>query len=164
MEEFVRGGGTLVTFAQAGQLVLDEFDVPVRDAVAGMWGNDFWAPGSTLRVKVDTSSPLAYGMPEDALVAYLAGGQVYETVPGPRSSNVRRVVTYVDRDILQSGWLLGEEAIADKAAMVSIKHGEGTIVMIGFRAQHRAQTHGTFKLLFNALMGEGHDPKKQGTG
>ena len=155
LEAFVKNGGTLVTFAQAGDLVLDEFNVPVRNAVAGMQGNDFWAPGSTLKVKVDTSSPFAYGMPEDALAAYLAGGQVYETVPGARSNDVRRVVTYIDRDILQSGWLLGEEAIANKAAMVSVEHGAGTIVMIGFRAQHRAQTHGTFKLVFNALVGGG---------
>jgi len=35
-----------------------------------------------------------------------------------------------------------------------VDHGEGQIVMIGFRAQHRAQTHGTFKLFFNALVGE----------
>ena len=154
LNAFVENGGTLVTFAQAGQLVLDEFDVPVRDAVAGRWGSEFWAPGSTLKVKVDTSNPYAYGMPEDALIAYLAGGQVYETVAGARSGDVRRVLTYPGRDILQSGWLLGEEAIADKAAMVSVKHGEGTIVMIGFRAQHRAQTHGTFKLFFNALVGE----------
>ena len=154
LNTFVENGGTLVTFAQAGQLVLDEFDVPVRDAVAGKWGNEFWAPGSTLKVKVDTSSPFAYGMPEDALIAYLAGGQVYETVAGARSDDVRRVAVYPGRDILQSGWLLGEEAIADKAAMVSVEHGEGTIVMIGFRAQHRAQTHGTFKFFFNALVGE----------
>ena len=155
LEAFVENGGTLVTFAQAGDLVLDEFDVPVRNAVAGMSGNDFWSPGSTLKVTVDTSSPFAYGMPEDALAIYLAGGQVYETVPGARSSDVRRVVTYIDRDILQSGWLLGEEAIANKAAMVSVEHGDGTIVMIGFRAQHRAQTHGTYKLFFNALVGGG---------
>ncbi len=153
LDAFVRNGGTLVTFAQAGDLVLQGFDVPVRNAVAGMWGNEFWAPGSTLKVDVDTSSRFAYGMPERALAAYLAGGQVYETLPGARSSDVRRVVTYIDRDILQSGWLLGEEAIANKAAMVSVDHGDGTIVMIGFRAQHRAQTHGTFKLVFNALVG-----------
>ncbi len=154
LEAFVESGGTLVTFAQAGQLVLDLFEVPVRDAVAGKWGNEFWAPGSTLRVEVDTSSPFAWGMPEDALATYLAGGQVYETIPGARSADVRRVVTYRDRDLLESGWLLGEEAITGKAAMVSVAHGEGQIVMIGFRAQHRAQTHGTYKLLFNALVGE----------
>ena len=92
-------------------------------------------------------------MPERALAIYLANGQVYETVPGARSSDVRRVLTYIDRDILQSGWLLGEEVIANKAAVVSVQHGQGMVLLIGFRAQHRAQTHGTFKLLFNALMG-----------
>ena len=152
LEAFVENGGTLVTFAQAGDLPIDEFELPIRNAVKGMWGNEFWAPGSTLKVDVDTSSPFAYGMPENALATYLAGGQVYETVAGARSSDVHRIVTYIDRDILQSGWLLGEEAIADKAAVVSVEHGEGTVLLIGFRAQHRAQTHGTFKLFFNALV------------
>jgi len=153
LEAFVQAGGTLVTFSEAGDLAIDEFDLPVRNAVSGMWGNEFWSPGSTLKVEVDTSSPFAHGMPEKALATYLANGQVYETVPGARSSDVTRVVTYIDRDILQSGWLLGEAEIANKAAVVSVQHGQGTVLLIGFRAQHRAQTHGTFKLLFNALMG-----------
>ena len=153
LEAFVQAGGTLVTFSEAGDLAIDEFGLPVRNAVSGMWGNEFWSPGSTLKVEVDTSRPFAHGMPEKALATYLANGQVYETVPGARSSDVRRVVTYIDRDILQSGWLLGEAEIANKAAVVSVQHGQGTVLLIGFRAQHRAQTHGTFKLLFNALMG-----------
>jgi hypothetical protein len=62
-------------------------------------------------------------------------------------------VTFADRNILESGWLLGEPVIAKKAAMVSVRHGSGRIVLIGFRPQHRAQTHGTFKLMFNALLG-----------
>ncbi|NNM33623.1 MAG: peptidase M14 family protein, partial [Gemmatimonadetes bacterium] len=152
LEEFVENGGTLVTFAQAGDLALDELDLPVRNAVRGVWGNDFWSPGSTLRMQVDNTTPFTWGMPEDALATYLAGGQVYETVPGGESADVRRLATYPDRDILHSGWLLGEATIANKAAMVAVEKGRGTILMIGFRAQHRAQTHGTFKLLFNALM------------
>ncbi|MCG8470063.1 MAG: peptidase M14 family protein [Gemmatimonadetes bacterium] len=152
LDAFVENGGTLVTFARAGELALADLDLPVRDAVEGMWGNEFWAPGSTLHIDVDTSHPYTWGMPEKALAAYLAGGQVYETVPGPRSSSVRRLATYPDRDILQSGWLLGEESIANKAAIVAVEKGQGTVLMLGFRVQHRAQTHGTYKLLFNALM------------
>ena len=122
-----------------------------------MSSSDFWAPGSTLKVEVDDTHPFAYGMPEDALATYLAGGQVYETIAGARSSDVERIATYIDRDILQSGWLLGEETIANKAAIVAIEKGEGSILMLGFRAQHRAQTYGTFKLLFNALVNGSQD-------
>ena len=59
---------------------------------------------------------------------------------------------WAPRDLLESGWLMGENHIAKKAAMVSAKYGEGQLVLVGFRTQARAQTHGTFKLLFNALV------------
>ena len=152
LDAFVENGGMLVTFAEAGDLALDEFDIPVRNAVSGLSGDEFWSPGSTLHIDVDNEDPLAFGMPDRALATFLAGGQVYETVPGAQSSNVRRLATYPARDILQSGWLLGEEAIANKAAIVSVDKGQGSLLMLGFRAQHRAQTHGTFKFFFNALM------------
>lgn len=152
LEQFVENGGLLVTMSQAGELALADMDLPVSNAIDRAWGTDFWAPGATLRVDVDTSSPFTYGMPERALAAFLANGQVYETESGAQSANVRRLVTYPHRDILESGWLLGEEAIADKAAVVAVDKGEGTVLMLGFRVQHRAQTHGTYKLLFNALM------------
>jgi len=152
LEAFVDDGGTLMTFAEAGDLPIEEFHLPVRNVVAGLSGNEFWSPGSTLKVKVDTDNPFAYGMPEDALALFLAGGQVYETLPGPDSERMDRIVTYVDRNVLQSGWLLGEDVIADRAAVVSVAHGEGTVYLIGFRAQHRHQTHGTYKLVFNALV------------
>jgi hypothetical protein len=152
LEAFVTAGGTLVTFAQAGGFAIDKLHLPLRNVVEGLPSRDFWSPGSTLRVHVDTTDPLAFGMPTDALATFLAGSQVYQVLPTVESERVERPVTYVDRDILQSGWLLGEEHIADKAAMVSVDHGKGTVVLIGFRAQHRAQTHGTFKLLFNTLV------------
>ena len=47
---------------------------------------------------------------------------------------------------------MGEENLARRAAVVSAKMGQGKVVLIGFPAQHRAQTHGTYKLLFNALL------------
>ena len=152
LQAFVQKGGTLVTFAQAGDLPIQRFGLPVRNVVAGLAPREFWSPGSTLRVRFDHQHPLGYGMPSDGLALFLAGCQAYEVTSTDRSQDVHILSTYVDRDILQSGWLLGEQVIAKKAAAVAVKHGEGTVVLIGFRPQHRDQTHGTFKLVFNALL------------
>ncbi|MCH7475033.1 MAG: hypothetical protein IIA27_10205 [Gemmatimonadetes bacterium] len=136
----------------------------MRNIVDGLSSTEFWSPGSTLKVTVDNTNPLAYGMPSNALATVLANNQVYQVVPSDRNERVERIVTFVDRDLLQSGWLLGEDVIAKKAAMVSVGHGRGKVVLIGFRVQHRAQTHGTFKLVFNALMSGGTDSDDVATG
>ncbi|MGE0865639.1 MAG: peptidase M14 family protein, partial [Vicinamibacterales bacterium] len=152
LQAFVEKGGTLLTFANAGDLAIQRFGLPLRNVVAGLPSKQFWSPGSTLKVSFNTSNPLAYGMPAEGLALFMAGGQVYEVTSTDRSHNVDILATYNDRDILQSGWLLGEQVIARKAAAASVKLGEGKVVLIGFRPQHRDQTHGTFKLVFNALL------------
>ncbi len=156
LEAFVETGGTLVTFASAGDLPIQEFGLDVRNVVAGVPNTEFWAQGSTLKVDIDTDHPLAWGMPEDGLVVFFGANQVYEVQPSRDGEGATRVASYIDRDILQSGQLDGEDLIAERAAMLSVEHGEGQVVLIGFRTQHRAQTHGTYKFLFNALVG-GHE-------
>jgi hypothetical protein len=149
LQAFVQKGGTLVTFGQAADLPIQRFNLPVRNVVAGLSPKEFWSPGSTLRVRFDPRHPLAYGMPRDGYALFLAGSQAYEVTT--TSPNVEIFATFVEREILQSGWLLGESVIAKKAAAVVVSHGEGRVVLLGFRPQHRDQTHGTFKLVFNAL-------------
>ncbi|MBI2615975.1 MAG: peptidase M14 family protein, partial [Gemmatimonadetes bacterium] len=152
LKQFVQSGGTVVTFGEAGEFAIEKLEVPIRDVVANLPTKEFWSPGSTLRIHVDTAHPLAFGMPEQALATFLQGNHAYEVVPTATNEKVERIATFVDRDLLQSGWLLGEDRIAKKAAVVAVQQGQGKVVMIGFRAQHRAQTHGTFKLVFNTLV------------
>jgi hypothetical protein len=91
-------------------------------------------------------------MPEEGLALYLAGNPVFEILPSAFNDRYETIARYADRDLLASGWLIGEQMIAGKPAMIAARLGKGEVVLIGFRAQHRAQTHGTFKLVFNALL------------
>jgi glutamine amidotransferase-like uncharacterized protein len=74
--------------------------------------------------------------------------QLTEGFNSQRSSVVAR---YPNTNVVASGWLKGEELMAGRAAVVSIDMNPGKIVLFGLRPQHRAQTHATFPLLFNAL-------------
>ena len=61
------------------------------------------------------------------------------------------VARYPNTGVIASGWLKGEELMAGRAAVVSIDMNRAEVVLFGLRPQHRAQTHATFPLLFNAL-------------
>jgi hypothetical protein len=63
LRQFVEQGGTLVAFSAACDYVLEEFNLPVRNALARVRPDEFGVPGSLLRVDVDPSLPLTYGLP-----------------------------------------------------------------------------------------------------
>ena len=107
----------------------------------------FYCPGSVLRIAVDTSQPVAWGMAADS-AAYFQGSRAFET----SDSSVRSVARYAPADaVLMSGWLLGADRIANRHAVLDVPFGAGRVVLFAFRPQFRAQPHATFKLLFNAL-------------
>lgn len=151
IKEFAEKGGTLVAFNESCDFCIEKLALKVKNGLT-FKPKEFNCPGSTLKAKVDNHHSLAYGMPEDTLILFW-NSPAFEILPSENNEKYEVVVRYPERDILQSGWLVGEEKIAKKIAMLSIKYGEGRVVLIGFRPQHRAQTHGTFKLLFNALIG-----------
>ena len=150
IKEFVEAGGRLVALDHASDFAIDALGLKVRNVVEGLDFRSFWCHGSTLHANVDNTHPLAYGMPEEALVFYL-DSPTFEILEAFNADRYRIIVDYPAKNLLQSGWLIGEEKIAGLASMLSVKVGKGEAVLVGFRPQHRAQTHGTFKLLFNCL-------------
>ena len=70
-----------------------------------------------------------------------------------RTLNARIIARYPSdpKQILLSGWALGAEKIAGKAALVEVTVGKGKIILFGFRPQYRGQSLATFPLLFNAI-------------
>ncbi len=156
LQQFVRDGGTLICLDDATELPIRHFNIPVKNVLTGKKSTEFFCPGSILRARLDTTHPLAWGMPE-WLSVYFAGSQAFELETTkakdqwPAAPTVREVGRYADTLLLESGWIRGEDLIADKPCLAEVTYGRGRIVLIGFAALQRAQTHGTYRLFFNAL-------------
>jgi len=160
LRDFVERGGTLITLARSADVLTgEEFNLPVRNVLAGggaerraVSASEFNIPGSLLRVYLDTNHPVAWGLPPE--VAGFFDSPVAFQTSAPAPDIQRSVIAwYPDdaKDILISGYAHGAERLERKAAAVSFNKGKGKIVMFGFRVQHRAQTEGTFQMLFNAI-------------
>jgi hypothetical protein len=146
LDAFVRTGGTLVCLDQSCALAIDVFKLPIKD-VARTTRDQFFCPGSILRIDVDAAQPLAYGMPAHT-AGFFASSSAYEAAS---NAGVQAAVRYADKDLLISGWLQGEAVIAGRSAVVQTPIGAGRIVLLGFPVQHRGQSLATFRLLFNAI-------------
>jgi len=155
LRDFVETGGTLVFLNRASNFAIEQFKLPLRNVVGELPRTDFYVPGSILRIKLDTSHPIASGMPAET-IAWAEDSPVFEVVDDPSASvpasNVHVIGSYpIDKDPLLSGWLLGGERIKGKAALVEVTMGKGRIILFGFRPQYRAQSEATYPLFFNAL-------------
>jgi hypothetical protein len=149
LREFVTQGGTLVALGNASLFAIEQFNLGITNAVAGLNQNQFFCSGSLLRVELSNPNhPVNAGLPATPAIMF-ERNPVFETRPNFRG---RVLASYPrDRNPLLSGFLLGADRIEGKAAALDADYGQGHIILLGFRPQWRGQSHGTYKFLFNAL-------------
>lgn len=146
LRAFAEGGGSIIALDAACDWLTKELSLPVTNALSSASENEFFVPGSFLRVVLDINHPLAYGMPREAAVVFVRS-------PAFVVDGVGEIVgRYPMVNPLLSGWILGPEKLFGKSALVECPVGKGKAVLFGFRPHHRAQARGTYKILFNALI------------
>ena len=149
LDQFVRGGGTLVCLSNASTFAIQQLKLPVRNVVAGLRSEEFFLRGSIVEVTTDPSHPVMAGMPQKAAV-FVDGSPVFEPQEGFAGTILARYQE--SGSPLLSGYLIGESHLHGKAAALDAPLGDGHVVLIGFRPEWRGQPFGTFRVLFNAAM------------
>ena len=157
LKDFVINGGVLICNKSSCLLPMEQFLLPVKNILEKVKSDSFNCPGSLLKTDYDTDHPLAFGMKKRD-IAYFSRALVFEVLPDSlrKGKKVKDLPTkiiakYPDESLLKSGWILGEDVIKDKAAIVEVQLGKGKIILFGFNVHNRAQAYTTFKLLFNGL-------------
>ncbi|MFQ5706660.1 MAG: M14 family zinc carboxypeptidase [bacterium] len=149
LKTFVQEGGTLITLNNACEFAIDAFGLPVENVVRGLKAEDFYCPGALLEILIDNHEPIAFGMPNKA-AAMFVDSPAFRPKFWTHRTGV--MAYYPEHNPLLSGLLVGGDKLQGRAAVLEVPLGKGRVVLIGFKAQHRAQTYGTFKLLFNAIL------------
>ena len=151
LRDFVRTGGTIITLGNAATFAIEHLGVPLVNTLRDTRREAFYAPGSLLRARVDPTHPIGFGMPTDTDVMFVNNG-AFDAAPnlGTRVAPVV-VAHYPDEPLLRSGWITGEDRLHGSAAIIEAPAGRGRVILHTFRVQHRGQTWGTFRLLFNSI-------------
>lgn len=170
LRKFVEAGGTLVFLNRSSDFAIEQFKLPVKNVTKGLTRKDFYIPGSILRTELDLTHPIAKGMQAQS-IAWFEQSPAFElhrpatgdgrqetgstspvsSLSSPVSARIIARYPSDPKQILLSGWALGAEKIAGKAALVEFTIGKGKIILFGFRPQYRGQSLATFPLLFNAI-------------
>jgi hypothetical protein len=158
LKKFLEAGGTVLTIGTSTGLA-NHLGLPVASHLVekGTDGREralprdkFYVPASVLRVKLDPTHPLAWGLPSEVDVTFANSPTFKLTGKG-----VDRVAWFDGKKPLRSGWALGQEHLDGGVSIAEAKVGKGTLVLYGPQVLFRAQPHGTFKLVFNGLVRAG---------
>lgn len=146
LDKFVQGGGTLYTWSGAWRFLQQYMNVDVKAVNGGLDRTEFNIPGSLLRVNVDTSHPLGFGLTDETAIFFRR-----DSAWPANMGDANVIASYPADDLLLSGWIQGEDVLVNQAAMVEIPRGKGRMVMTGFYPEYRGQAHQTYKMMFNAI-------------
>ena len=112
----------------------------------------FYVPSSVLRMRVDRSDPLAWGLPGDDVDVMFSASPTFRLGEEAASRGLRRVGWYATKEPLRSGWAWGQERLEGGTAVVDARIGKGRLALFGPQVLFRGQPHGTFKFVFNGIV------------
>jgi len=162
LRKFVEEGGTILAIGSSTELGI-YFNLPFTSALSeigadgtekSLGSDKFYIPGSILRVKVDNTTPIAYGIPEDLDVIF-SNNPVFRILPDAKLSGLNPVAWFPNAEPLRSGWAWGQHYLKGGTLIAEAKIGKGNIYLFGNEITFRAQPHASFKFLFNGIYSAG---------
>jgi len=150
---FVEAGGTIVAIGSSAENLAAHFKLPIEDHLVEdgkpLPRAKYYVPGSVLTARVDTGHPIAAGM-EARTDFFFDNSPVFRIAPGAGES-ITAIASFDTETPLHSGWAWGQKYLKDGVIAAEARVGKGRVLLFGPEILQRAQPHGTFKLLFNAI-------------
>jgi hypothetical protein len=150
VDEFVRGGGTVLSWGNGATGIAQALQLPVQSTTVGLSRREYFTGTSIMQIQVDASHPVMAGMPEHADVTV---NQPPAFVTGPDFSGAVIAKFPADASPLRSGFISpgGDKYLKGYAAAIDAKHGDGHLVLFAFNPDWRGQPTASFRMIFNTL-------------
>jgi hypothetical protein len=154
IKAFLDNGGTVIAIGTSAMNLAQQLKLPVENHLvengAPIPPAKYFVPGSVLTARVDVSHPLAAGMRERTDF-FFDNNPVFKLGPGADAAGLKAFAWFDSPTPLHSGWAWGQHYLNGGVLAIDAPVGNGRLVLYGPEILQRAQPHGTFKLLFNAL-------------
>lgn len=158
IKKFLEDGGNVIAIGSSTNLAY-HLGLPVRNAMVEIVNGTekrlpdekYYVPGSVLNVAIDNTQSANWGMEKQADV-YFDNSPVFKlTGDAIANEKIKPLMWFNSATPLRSGWAWGQAYLQDGVTAFEAKIGKGKLLAFGPEVAFRAQTHGTFKLLFNQL-------------
>lgn len=154
LREFVENGGTIVAIGSSAANLAVAFKLPIENKLtengAPLPRTKFYVPGSLITAAVDANNPYAQGITEHVDM-FFDDSPAFSLGANAPAAGVSRIAWFDSKTPLHSGWAWGQNFLENGAAAIEAKVGKGRVLLFGPEILQRAQPHGTFKFLFNAI-------------
>jgi hypothetical protein len=156
--KFVEAGGAVVAIGSSTTMA-ELLGLPVANYLVEGGPNagqrqlpeeKLYIPGALLKLSLDNTQPLAFGMPKAVDVMY-DNSPLFKVLPGTPQGHALTVGWFSGSEVLESGWARGQHYLNGGAAIAQGTVGKGMVSLLGPEVTFRGQSSGAFKLLFNAL-------------
>lgn len=159
LKKFMEEGGSVFTIGSSTSLAY-HIGLPVRNALLEMTssgierplpGEKYYVPGSILQVAVDSTQKTTWGMGSKSDIYFDASPVFNLSADAVAKGLIKPLMWFDTNKPLRSGWAWGQAYLQGGVTAFEATVGNGKLIAFGPEITFRAQSYGTFKLLFNQL-------------